>query len=198
MLCISHDITLVLSTLHWMNHCQRHPLYFFEVAISFQWAGALPILFLDPRGRPILRTTRLANWTLLSYIDRQVWLLWPSALPYILHFRFFFFVPFAPNLRSFCSLRLIVLPFAFALFVLAKLIPSTAKSSFYTPKNKFISIKLWRYMCILTTILTFLVSTFGAQPLPACLSSPWLKFSCCTQDQLVNFILNNTIFTSYC
>ena len=96
-------------------------------------------LFLDPGGRPLFLSARLANLTLFSSIDRQVRLLCPSAMPHFWHFRVFFFSPFAPSFRTLCSLVFIVLLFGLALIGRNKLMPSTSYSSLYMPyKEVFI------------------------------------------------------------
>jgi hypothetical protein len=107
------------------------PRCFFKVHVSFQLVPSNEALFLEPRGRPLFRSVRLANRSLFSSTDRQVRLLWPSAMPHLWHFVFFFLTPFAPNLITLFSVPLIVLPFGFALSGLLKLTPLTLKSSFY-------------------------------------------------------------------
>jgi hypothetical protein len=130
--CITYNILIT----GWLTVVDINCM-FFDVVVSFQWGALLPTLFIDPGGRPLLRPARLANHALFSSNDKHVLLLWPSAIPHFWHFLFIFFVPFAPNLITFCSLPLIVLPLGFELFGLAKLIPLTAKSSFCNSKVQF-------------------------------------------------------------
>jgi hypothetical protein len=114
-------------------------LCFFDVNVSFHWGAIVEFLFLDPGGRPLFLSARLANLTLFSSTDRQVRLLCPSAMPHFWHFRVFFFSPFASSFTTLCSLVLIVLPFGLALFGRTKLMPSTSYSSLYMPyKEVFI------------------------------------------------------------
>ena len=114
-------------------------LCFFDVDVSFHCGAIVEFLFLDPGGRPLFLSARLANLTLFSSTDKQVRLLCPSAMPHFWHFRVFFFSPFAPSFRTLCSLVFIVLPFGLALIGRNKLMPSTSYSSLYMPyKEVFI------------------------------------------------------------
>jgi hypothetical protein len=114
-----------------------YTVLFFDVDVSFHCGAAPMILFLEPGGRPRLRSDRLANRTLLSSTVKHVQLLWPSAMPHFWHFLLIFLAPFAPNLRTYCSLLLIILPLGLALSGLAKFTASIWNSSFY--KSKILS-----------------------------------------------------------
>ena len=131
----------IMSNYRHPNHVlqNRYVYVFFDVDVSFHCGAIVEFLFLDPGGRPLFLSARLANLTLFSSIDRQVRLLCPLAMPHFWHFRVFFFSPFAPSFTTLCSLVFIILPFGLALFGRTKLMPSTSYSSLYMPyKEVFI------------------------------------------------------------
>lgn len=109
----------------------------------------------------VIRTCRTSSFAIskvwqpcpVSSKDKHVRMLWPSAVPHVLHLQFFFVPPFALSFIILYSPTLIVLPFGFDLSGLSMLISSTLKISLFITHIEYHYIVIQKYWTIASAII---------------------------------------------